>query len=60
VAFVGDDLDILLVTTASRDLTESELSRYPDAGRLFLARVDATGSPTHRWSASWRHTLGEG
>jgi sugar lactone lactonase YvrE len=57
VAFVGDDLDTLLITTASRDLSEAELVRYPDAGRLFLARVGATGTPTFPWSASWRDTL---
>jgi sugar lactone lactonase YvrE len=54
VAFVGDDLDILLITTASRDLSEAELVQYPDAGRLFLARVGATGTPTFPWSESWR------
>jgi sugar lactone lactonase YvrE len=59
VAFVGDNLDLLLITTASRDLSESELLRYPDAGRLFLASVDATGTPTFPWSASWRDRLTE-
>jgi sugar lactone lactonase YvrE len=56
VAFVGEALDILLITTSSRDLGEDELARYPDAGRLFLAHVDATGTPTVPWSASWRDT----
>jgi sugar lactone lactonase YvrE len=59
VSFVGDDLDVLLITTASRDLSESELLRYPDAGRLFLADVATTGTPTFAWSASWRRTLAE-
>jgi sugar lactone lactonase YvrE len=54
VAFVGDGLDILLITTASRDLSEAELAQYPDAGRLFLAHVGATGTPTFPWSESWR------
>lgn len=53
VAFVGDELDLLLITTSSRDLSEAELRQYPDAGRLFLARVGATGTPTFAWSASW-------
>ena len=53
VAFVGDDLDILLITTASRDLSDRDLTRFPDAGRLFLARVGAAGTPTFAWSASW-------
>jgi sugar lactone lactonase YvrE len=57
VAFIGDDLDTLLITTASRDLSVAELAQYPDAGRLFLARVDATGTPTFPWSASWRDAV---
>lgn len=57
VAFVGDDLDVLLITTASRDLSEDDRARYPDAGRLFLARVGVTGTPTFAWSASWRDGL---
>jgi sugar lactone lactonase YvrE len=59
VAFVGEALDTLLITTASRDLSESELARYPDAGRLFLASVDAVGTPTFPWSASWRNSFGK-
>ena len=54
VAFVGDGLDLLLITTASRDLSEAELRQYPDAGRLFLADVETPGTPTFAWSASWR------
>ena len=57
VAFVGENLDVLLITTASRDLSERELVHYPDAGRLFLARVGTTGTATSAWSASWRGTL---
>lgn len=49
VAFVGDDLDTLLITTASRDLDGPGLVTYPDAGRLFLADVGATGLPSTRW-----------
>jgi sugar lactone lactonase YvrE len=53
VAFVGDSLDTLLITTASRDLDDAERRRYPDAGRLFLAHVSATGTPVSPWSESW-------
>jgi sugar lactone lactonase YvrE len=59
VAFVGDNLDLLLITTASRDLSEAELRQYPDAGRLFLADVETTGTPTFAWSASWLAQLME-
>ena len=53
VAFVGPDLDLLLVTTASRDLTAHERRLFPDAGRLFTARVGAAGAPCSSWSGSW-------
>ena len=50
VAFVGERLDTLLVTTARKDLAAEQLERHPDSGRLFLARVDAVGVPTTPWS----------
>lgn len=53
VAFIGSGLDILLVTTASRDLRADDLMRYPDAGRLFTARVGTTGVPTTPLSSSY-------
>jgi sugar lactone lactonase YvrE len=53
VAFVGPALDRLLITTASRDLSPTELLTYPDAGRLFLADVGTTGTVCSPWSGSW-------
>jgi sugar lactone lactonase YvrE len=56
VCFVGEWLDRLLITTASRDLDESGLEQYPDAGRLFLADLHGegiVGAPTYHWSGSW-------
>jgi sugar lactone lactonase YvrE len=50
VAFVGDDLDQLLITTASADLDAGQRSRHPDSGRLFLARVGVTGVPVAPWA----------
>ena len=52
VAFVGDKLDALLITTASRDLDSTGLARFPDAGRLFLVDVGAVGTPTSPWKSS--------
>jgi sugar lactone lactonase YvrE len=52
VAFVGDDLDLLLVTTAYRDLDAQGRTLYPDAGRLFVADVGVTGHPTTLWDSS--------
>lgn len=50
VAFVGEQLDQLVITTASRDLSPDDLKLYPDAGCLFLARAGATGVPATPWS----------
>jgi sugar lactone lactonase YvrE len=52
VAFVGAELDTLLITTASEQLSESQRARYPDSGRLFLADVGVRGSPVPRWAGS--------
>jgi sugar lactone lactonase YvrE len=56
LAFVGPELDRLVITTASRDLDAAGLASYPDAGRLFLADVAVTGVPTFPWSGSWSPT----
>ncbi len=50
VAFVGDGLDRLLITTATADLAEEQLAAFPDSGRLFLADVGVTGLPVTAWS----------
>jgi L-arabinonolactonase len=50
VAFGGPDLDILAVTSARTDLSADELARQPDAGALFLYRVNAVGLPECRVS----------
>lgn len=50
VAFVGADLDTLLITTAQKDLAAAELDRWPNSGRLMLARVGARGVETPAWA----------
>jgi sugar lactone lactonase YvrE len=50
VAFIGPDLDILLITTASEELSNSQLAEYPDSGRLFTCRPGSTGLPVPSWS----------
>lgn len=52
VAFVGADLDVLLITTASEQLTPSQLTQYPDSGKLFTCRVGVTGTPMTPWSGT--------
>jgi sugar lactone lactonase YvrE len=53
VAFVGPDLDRLLITTARHELSDDELAANPDSGRLFLADVDARGVPVALWNGVW-------
>ncbi|WP_372593124.1 SMP-30/gluconolactonase/LRE family protein [Actinotalea sp.] len=50
LAFVGPELRTLLLTTASVELDEAQLARYPDSGRLFVAEVEATGVPATPWN----------
>ena len=49
-AFVGESLDTLLISTARKDLSPEQLEEFPDSGRLFTARVEATGLPTVPWA----------
>jgi sugar lactone lactonase YvrE len=50
VAFVGDGLEQLLITTATVDLAEEKLAAFPDSGRLFLVDVGVAGLPVAAWS----------
>mmetsp|Transcript_24618 Transcript_24618/g.30717 ORF Transcript_24618/g.30717 Transcript_24618/m.30717 type:complete len:301 (-) Transcript_24618:54-956(-) len=49
LSFGGKDLDTLYITSASIDLTETELKEQPDAGALFALKVDVTGIPEPRF-----------
>jgi sugar lactone lactonase YvrE len=50
VAFAGEDLRTLVVTTAYGELAEDERRAHPDSGRLFTARVDVPGLPVPPWA----------
>ena len=50
VAFVGPNLDTLLITTATEQLSAAQLDQYPDSGKLFTASVGKTGLPVPYWS----------
>jgi len=50
IAFVGDSYDRALITTATDGMSEAELARYPDAGRLFLVDVGVSGFPVTPWA----------
>ncbi len=49
VAFAGPGLDVLVITTATEELSPAQLARHPDSGRLFTARVGVTGLRTPYW-----------
>lgn len=50
VAFFGQRLDTLLITTASTGMTAEQIDRHPNSGRLFIAVVDAVGLPPSQWA----------
>jgi sugar lactone lactonase YvrE len=50
VAFAGDDLATLVITSAMDELSDAQLRAYPDSGRLFTARVDVPGLPVSVWT----------
>ena len=50
VAFAGDGLGTLVITTATDGLTAEQRRRYPDSGRLFTAPVEARGLPSTPWN----------
>jgi sugar lactone lactonase YvrE len=49
VAFAGDDLRLLVITTATSELSDEQLRSHPDSGRMFSARVDVPGLPVAPW-----------
>ena len=58
VAFVGPTLETLLITTASEQLSATQLARYPNSGRLFIAHVERdAGCPFRRGQAHTRGRL---
>ncbi|KHL04755.1 SMP-30/gluconolactonase/LRE family protein, partial [Sinomonas humi] len=50
VVFAGPELDTLVITTATQDLTDAQLAEYPASGRLFTARPGVHGLPQPLWS----------
>jgi sugar lactone lactonase YvrE len=49
VAFAGDDLDVLVVTTARSGLTPAQVDQHAMSGHLFTARVEVPGLPGTPW-----------
>lgn len=50
VAFAGPDLDTLIITTATQDLTEEQLAAAPLSGKLFTVRPGVRGLAVPLWS----------
>lgn len=49
VAFAGELLDTLVITTTSDGLSPAQLAEFPMSGRLFTARPGVTGVPQPLW-----------
>lgn len=49
VAFAGEELRTLVITTATSELGPDRLRAHPDSGRLFTAPVDVPGLPVAPW-----------
>jgi len=45
--FAGDDLDVLVITSARRGLSPDQLAREPHAGSVFACRPGPSGLPPH-------------
>jgi sugar lactone lactonase YvrE len=45
--FAGDDLDVLVITSARRTLSEARLENEPHAGGVFACRPGVSGFPPH-------------
>lgn len=50
VAFAGAELDTLVVTTATQDLTDPQRAEFPHSGRLFTVRPGVPGLPQPFWN----------
>ena len=51
-AFVGENRDLLLITTSQQGLSENEIRLYPNSGSLFLVDVNVIGQPQARFGRS--------
>lgn len=53
VAFAGEGLDLLVITTATAELSAAELETFPLSGRLFSARVGVAGKAATAWAGAF-------
>ena len=50
VTFAGPDLATMVITTATKDLSDDDLARHPLSGRLFTVDAGVRGLPASWWS----------
>jgi len=48
-SFGGPEMDELFITTASFGMTDSELEKYPDAGKIFICKTQVKGPEVFRF-----------
>jgi hypothetical protein len=41
-----------VISTATSELSDEQLTAFPDSGRLFLVRGDVPGLPVSAWAGS--------
>jgi sugar lactone lactonase YvrE len=46
--FGGDDLDLMLITSAQENLSPAEIEKYPQSGDVFLVKMAVGGFESHR------------
>ncbi|KPM50595.1 hypothetical protein CcI49_37395 [Frankia sp. CcI49] len=49
IAFAGRDLDLLVISTATSELTADQHEQFPLSGRLFTVRAPVPGIPVAPW-----------
>jgi sugar lactone lactonase YvrE len=47
-AFVGDELDHLLITTARENMSPEDVEKYPESGDVFIIKTDVKGILSNR------------
>ena len=50
VTFAGPELTTMVITTATKDLSDDDLARHPLSGRLFTVDAGVRGLPAAWWS----------
>lgn len=48
--FGGENLDLMLITTAQENMSESDLKKYPKSGDVFLVKLEVRGFEANRAS----------